>query len=404
MTELSVLFVTARFPLPLLSGDRNRAFHQLRWLSQRHRVTLVTHADKHHTAAARARLEEYGVRVITVPFSRAGAALRIAKAALTSDLPLQTALYDSHAARDTVRSLLESERFDLAHIQLARTVPLLEGYTDLPRVVDLIDALSLNMRRRAECDRGWLRWAARMDAARLQRYERVICQDAGAALVVASPDRDAIGPYPSLHIVPNGVDLTEFPYVPAFRDPHQLVFTGNLGYFPNVDAVSWFVEQVLPLVWREVPEARLTIAGARPARRIQAYAQREPRITVSGDVPHLHPILSSARVAVAPMRAGSGQLLKVLEAMSTGTPVVTTTRGLSGIDAVPGQDLLAGDTPAAFAAHVVSLMRDNRLSARLSSAGRQLVERLYTWERSAADLERIYLKVLSCARTAARSA
>src|SRR6185295_18264182 len=139
MTELSILFVTARFPLPLLSGDRNRAFHQLRWLSQRHRVTLVTHADKHHTAAARARLEEYGVRVITMPFSRAGAALRIARAALTSDLPLQTALYDSHEARETVRSLLESERFDLAHIQLARTVPLLEGYPELPRVVDLID-------------------------------------------------------------------------------------------------------------------------------------------------------------------------------------------------------------------------------------------------------------------------
>jgi sugar transferase (PEP-CTERM/EpsH1 system associated) len=404
MTELSILFVTARFPLPLLSGDRNRAFHQLRWLSQRHRVTLVTHADKHHTAPAQALLEQQGVRVITVPFSRAGAAMRIARAALTSDLPLQTALYNSAAARETVRSLIESERFDLAHIQLARTVPLLDAHADLPRVVDLIDALSLNMRRRADHDRGWLRWAARMDAARLQRYERVICEDAGAALVVASPDRDAIGPYPSLHIVPNGVDLTEFPYVPAFRDPHQLVFTGNLGYFPNIDAVSWFVDQVLPLVWQEAPDTRLTIAGARPARRILAYAQRDPRITVAGDVEHLHPVLSTARVAVAPMRAGSGQLLKVLEAMSSGTPVVTTSRGLSGIDATPGQDLLVADTPAAFAAHVVSLIRDNRLSARLASAGRSLVERLYTWERSAADLERIYLKVLSCARTDARSA
>jgi glycosyltransferase involved in cell wall biosynthesis len=98
---------------------------------------------------------------------------------------------------------------------------------------------------------------------------------------------------------------------------------------------------------------------------------------------------------VAPMRAGSGQLLKVLEGMASGTPVVTTGRGLSGIEATPGEHLLVADDPAAFAAHVVNLLRDDRLAARIGLAGRQLVERLYTWERSVADLERVYERVLT---------
>lgn len=403
MAALSILFVTPRFPLPLYSGDRARAFHQLRLLSRRHRVTLVTHQDARANGVARARLEEFGVRLVTIPFTRAGAAMRLARG-LWSDLPLQAALYNSPHARDVVRSLAATERFDLVHVQLARTVPLVGADLGLPRVVDLVDALSLNMRRRAAHDHGWLRWAAQLDARRLQSYERQICDEATATLVVAEADRNAIGDHPSTSIVANGVDLTAFPRVDAPRDRHRLVFTGNLGYFPNVDAVRWFVDRVLPLVWREEPEARLTIAGARPHRRILALAQRDPRIEVAGNVAHLHPYIARARVAVAPMRAGSGQLLKVLEAMSAGTPVVTTTRGRSGIDAASGEHLLVADEPEAFAAHVVSLIRDDRLAHRLASTAHTLVERQYTWERSVADLERIYLRVAACARTTASCA
>ena len=185
------------------------------------------------------------------------------------------------------------------------------------------------------------------------------------------------------------------PALGASRDRKRLVFTGNLGYFPNVDAVCWLADHVMPHVWHDEPETRLTIAGARPHRRIHALAKRDARIEVHGDVDRVHPWIAGARVSVAPMRAGSGQLLKVLEAMASGTPVVTTGRGLSGIEATPGEQLLVADDPAAFAAHVVNVLRDDRLAARLGLSGRQLVERLYTWERSVADLERVYERVLA---------
>jgi polysaccharide biosynthesis protein PslH len=396
---LSVLYVTTRFPLPLWSGDRARAFHQLRLLAPRHRLTLVTYADHTATDEARRRLEAFGVRIVTVPFSARKAAFQVGRR-LWSGLPLQVALFDSQDARATIRSLVASERFDLAHVQLARAFPLVDASLGLPRVVDLIDALSLNMRSRAVHDRGPLRWAARVDAARLLRYERRICDEADAALVVAQADRDAIGGEDAPTVNSNGVDLAAFPHVAAPRPDRGLVFTGNLGYFANVDAVCWFVDHVLPLVWRTVPEATLTVAGARPHARVLALAARDARITVAGEVGSMPPILAAARVSVAPMRAGSGQLLKVLEAMATGTPVVATSRALSGIDAVPGEHALVGDSPEAFAASVVELLRDDALAARLGHAARGLVERLYSWDRSVGDLERVYLQVVGCARTA----
>lgn len=402
MRSLSLLFVTSRFPLPLLSGDRARAFHQLRVLSQRHRVTLVTYADPTADTSAHTRLEAMGVRVITVPFGRAGAVLRLARG-LWSALPLQAELYNAPEMRDAIRRLVAAERFDLAHVQLARTVPLVDASLGLPRVVDLIDALSLNMRRRAQRDRGPLKWAAQIDAARLQRYERQICTDVAAAFVVAPADAEAIGSYPTLGVNPNGVDLDAFPLVDAPRDRHHLVFTGNMGYFPNVDAALWFAEDVLPRVWRDEPETRLTIAGARPHKRILALAAREPRVKVVGNVDRMHPWLASARLAVAPMRAGSGQLLKVLEAMATGTPVITTSRGISGIQAVDGEHLLLADEPDAFAERVLSVVRDDRLAARLATNGHALVERLYTWERSVAQLERVYEQVVAGTPAAALS-
>jgi sugar transferase (PEP-CTERM/EpsH1 system associated) len=398
MHELSILFVASRFPLPLRSGDRARAFHQVRLLGRRHRVTLVAYADPNQAERARSLLESERVSIVTVPFSRRAALTQVARHAW-SDVPLQVALFDSPQMRATIRSLVETRRFDLAHVQLARMAPLVDASLGLPRVVDLIDALSANMRSRAEHDSGPLRWAARIDAPRMAVYERRICEEVEAALVVAPAERHAIGSPPSLTVNSNGVDLSEFPRATGPRDPRQVVFTGNLGYFANVDALCWFADRVLPLIWREMPDVRLKLAGARPTRRVLALGAHDSRITVAGDVDDMHPVLTSAQVAVAPMNAGSGQLLKVLEAMSTATPVVATSRALSGIDAIDGRHAVVGDTPEAFAKAVVSLLADRRRAEEIGAAGRELVERLYTWERSVAELERVYETVLNRART-----
>jgi glycosyltransferase involved in cell wall biosynthesis len=168
------------------------------------------------------------------------------------------------------------------------------------------------------------------------------------------------------------------------------VFTGNLGYFPNVDAVDWFVREVLPRVQRVHPEATFVAAGARPHRRVRALADTAGSVVIEGDVPDLGAVLMRAAVAVAPMRAGSGQPLKILEAMACGAPVVATPLAASGIAAEPERHLLIGADADAFAAQVVRILDRPALASELAVTAHSLVQERYPWERSVAALEAIY--------------
>jgi glycosyltransferase involved in cell wall biosynthesis len=290
--------------------------------------------------------------------------------------------------RRALRELVAGETFDLVHAQLARMAPCVAGLP-LVRFVDLVDALSLSTRRRSLLHRGLLRWLAGLEAGRLLRYEQRICATVEGASVVSNVDRDAIGAA-SLGVVPNGVDLGEFPFGREGRDPATVVFTGNMGYFSNVSGACWFAERVHPLVRRSVPEARLLVIGARPAARVRRLARADPSVSVLGFVDDLPPHLRSATVAVAPMQAGAGQLFKVIEAMASGTPVVATPVAAEAFEAGGGDDLLVAGTAEAFAGAVVSIIRDPGRAGRLAARARRFVESRHTWERSVARLEELH--------------
>jgi sugar transferase (PEP-CTERM/EpsH1 system associated) len=383
-----LLFVAARFPFPPWRGDQARAFHQLRLLGRRHHVTLLTHssgATAEGLAALRGSCAEF-VLAETRPWAALGGLVR----SLVRGLPLQVALFASPDLRRKLAALLAEERHDLVHVQLARAAAALPEHVPVPVVIDLIDALSLNLRRRAGRERGLMRWAARVEAGRLRRYERALCRRADRLTMVSPADREVIGDFPNLGVNPNGVDLERFRPPDGPRDARRLVFCGNLGYFPNVEAVRFLVRDVMPRVWRAEPEARLTLVGARPARALRRLARDEPRVTLVGEVPDLQPHLASAALALAPLRSGSGQLFKVLEALACATPLVATPLALAGLDVQAERHLLVGDSPDELARAAVRLLRDPALGARLGAAGRAYVEARHSWERTVGDLEALY--------------
>ncbi|HET6794787.1 MAG TPA: glycosyltransferase [Acidimicrobiales bacterium] len=228
-------------------------------------------------------------------------------------------------------------------------------------------------------------WAAEGAAAR--RLERRAV--AGADVVVAVSDADAAALAAGRVIVaPNGVDPSRYRPGPL-PDAPRLVFTGTLDFLPNVDGVTWFATEVLPLVRRAVPAATLDVVGRRPVAGVRALASL-PGVTVSADVASTAPHLGAARVAVVPVRIGSGSRLKALEAMAAGRPVAGTTVGLGGIGLEPGTHAEVADGAADLAAAVVRLITDGDRAARMAGEARRFVEEQCSWSaigaRFAAEL------------------
>lgn len=228
------------------------------------------------------------------------------------------------------------------------------------------------------------------DGLRLFDHELAVCRgvdqihcmsaDDGRTLASLLPDRGA-----RIRIVPNGVDTDRYRPPTECPEAPRVLFFGSFPHLPNRDALDFFVREVWPRVLAQRPRATLTVAGAEPPPEVLALGGRD-NIVALGEVDDPAPLYRRHRLLVAPLRAGSGTRLKILEAFASGLPVVSTTIGVEGIDAVPGEHLLVADDPGALAEAVVRVLDDDALAGRLRHASRTLVEAHYGWDAIAARL------------------
>ncbi len=385
---MKILFITPRFPYPPLKGDQVRSYNQIRVLSQRHSITLLSFIKNSEELNYVPMLEKFCNHIETVKLGPFRSYLNVALS-LFSSLPFQTHYYFSSEMGGRIHSVIANNDFDIAHLQLIRMAPYLTDLNETPKVMDFTDALSLNMERRYRYDKGILKWGAYIEWQRLREYEPEVCKQFDQAIVVSPTDKEAIGSFKNLHVNPNGVDTDHFPFVLEGREPTSIIFTGNIGYFPNTDAVLWFSRKVLPLIEMHVPYVKFYVVGAAPPRSIRDLSTDE-NIVVTGFVDSVYEYLVRATIAVCPMRSGSGIQNKVLEAMASGTPIVTTEYTLDGIQATPGRDLIVANEPREFAHRVVELLENPSLRQKLAVNARQLIEKKYAWERSVQQLERVY--------------
>jgi glycosyltransferase involved in cell wall biosynthesis len=220
------------------------------------------------------------------------------------------------------------------------------------------------------------RWLYSRELADARRFEADMVDRYDAVFVPSESDATALGP--GGVVVPNGVDTERFSPTPLRRDP-VLVFTGTLSWGPNIDGMQWFCAEVLPRLRAAVPEVRLDIVGFDPLPEVSALA-RVPGVELHTNVPSVLPWLERARVAVVPLRIGSGTRLKALEAMAAGRPVVGTSVGLDGLGIRRGVHALVADEPAAFADAVVEVLNDDGVAARLSAAGAEHARARFSWD------------------------
>ncbi|HWT12821.1 MAG TPA: TIGR03087 family PEP-CTERM/XrtA system glycosyltransferase [Allosphingosinicella sp.] len=391
-----ILFLAHRIPYPPNRGDKIRSWRLLSHLGRMARVHLACFADDEadaaHLAALRAamggRLGEAHVEVRRVSKAAAGAR------ALIEDRPVSLTLFDSPKLRAFVDHLLAGGRIGTIFAfsgQMAQFVP--------PRpaqrfVMDLADVDSAKFAQYAEEGGGPMRWVHRREAAKLFAFERATAARADVTTFVSEAEaglfRRRTG-LPNIQALGNGVDLDFFDPAarfdrldPALRGEGPLIlFTGQMDYAPNVDAVAWFAGAVLP----RLPNARFVIAGRDPTEAVRRLAG--DRVQVTGSVPDMRSWLAAADVVVAPLRIARGIQNKVLEAMAMARPVVASPAAFEGIEAEPGFDLLVADGAPATAAAVDRLLASPDEAAALGRAARARMQAGYSWERRLAPLAAI---------------
>lgn len=386
---MKLLVVLSRVPYPLEKGDKLRAYNLVTRLARHHRICLFCLTDQRIDPAHIAHLREHCERIEVVYLPRWRILASLATTVFTR-LPFQVAYFHHSTAQRAIDRVIASFAPDHVLCQLVRTTEYVRHRYDLPKTLDYMDTLSKGLERRIENAGFWLRPLMRIETRRLITYENLMLDLFDGHAIISAQDRELLY-HPmrdQVKVIPNGVDTGFFSPRAATRT-HDLLFTGNMNYPPNIDSVLYLVHRVLPLVRRERPDTSLLISGVDPTPRVRELAKDDPLITVSGRVPDIRDAYAAATVFAAPMQIGTGLQNKLLEAMAMRMPCVTSALANNAVGAVPGESILIGGTPEEYAAHIVRLLGDEPERARIAENGFRFVRENFDWERNAEALDRL---------------
>ena len=385
---MKILLATSRYPWPPRRGDQMRAVQMLDFLSSEHEVTLLAPApgkgQPPPPAGAPYRIELY----------KAGGGPAVLKGmarALVKLLPRQTGPFFQPDVGRRLREL--APQHDLGILQLVRLASHVDDFGDTPIVVDLIDSLSLNFSLRADVDRPWMAPLLKMEARLLAIAERRLTERAERMLVVCERDRQALvnrlPPDLGAKVAVVRLAVRERKFDPPLEEEKLwregdvgpvLALTGNLGYFVNVDAITWWLRDVWPQLHRVRPDVRLVVAGDRPALSVRK-AVKKAGVRLVESPRDMRSVLSQATLSIAPMRCGSGVPIKVLEAWAVGVPVLASSWAVAGTSGRQGEDfMLVGQHPVEWVTAVTELL-DNPASRQwLIDNGRRRLAADYSRE------------------------
>ena len=394
---MRILYLTNGFPYPLTSGYL-RHYFLIRELSQHHAITLLSIVGANFANENIAALAPFTERVLTFTSkSKSGSLRRKVIGRVKSLAGGPKADEAVRQMRAAVERMTREEPFDVVVFSGKRTYPAIQDLVALPLVVDMCDATSMKIR-------GSVRYTSParlplllLDYAQVRSAERMLIRNAAHLLFASYRDREALVGRTGNHatVVPNGVDLDFWRRSSPERGANTIVFTGAMDYPPNTDAALHLIEEILPLLQRAIPDARVLIVGRDPTPRLVRAGQR-PGVTVTGFVDDVRPYLEQATVFAAPLRFGAGIQNKVLEAMAMEVPVVASLLAADGLRTEDGQQPPVAVARGAqeFADLIGQRLRDRAGDPAPDSAARRYVESHFVWRRSGEKLEQVINSVM----------
>ena len=392
---MKILWVKAGGLVPPDTGGKIRSYNILRELARRHSITFFSFYAA-HDGDLHPKLKDVFEQVVYMPLQlpapKSVAEMRNYGIRLLSAEPYSITKYCLPEVRRRLRALLEQESYEVILCDFIFAAGVIPWDWPGPKVLFTHNVEAAIWRRHYEVASNpiwkaisWREWK-KMEAA-----ERRYLHLADHVLTVSDTDRDTFAGFldpGKLTVIPTGVDIDYFQPMPVEETLNSLVFTGSMDWLPNEDAILYFLEAILPLIKQECPGVSLEVVGRRPSPKLQALAEREKSVRLTGWVEDIRPFVARASICIVPLRIGGGTRLKIFEAMAMSKAVVSTPVGAEGLPVQAGDNILLAEAPRDFADSVISILRDPEERKRMGASARVLVQENYSWPKVAENFVR----------------
>ncbi len=400
---MKILMLTPYLPYPLLSGGQIRTYNLLKTLAKKHDVTLFALIKDYDEKQYIPELEKYCSSVRVFKRSSKPFTLKTVFQTAFSSFPFLVIRNHVPAVMDAVRQELAGGEYDLIHAETFYMMPHLPK-TTVPILLVEQTIEYLGYESYAQKAHPLIKPLLNIDIAKIKRWEKYYWNLCKTLVVMSEDDKnflaDKVEDPTKIEVVANGVDTAWFAQKKRLEpDVPTLLSVGTFKWLPNIEAVSFLVDKVWPIISAQLPTARLWIVGNAPTPKILAYEKHDPRITVTGRIPDIRDAFNQAHVLVAPVFSGKGTRYKILEAMASGTPIVATTTAVEGLAVKQHTHVLTSNTAAGMAAHVIDLLHDKQKRADLAAAGKTFVSQNYDWSLISQKLDTIYKAIGGAKRT-----
>jgi glycosyltransferase involved in cell wall biosynthesis len=396
---VKILHVTLDLPYPPMRGAQIRDHALISRMSKRHEISVVSFCESDVRDGDLQQMQRICQNVVAVPRQKEAVFQQLTRTLrqLTQGLPLATTNYVFGNVEAAIRARLAVGDIDILQIEHSFLAPYVRAVAMSPKtrsILSLHNVGALQYPRMARIETGLRnRVVGHLKAMLMQRWEAKWATRFDHVVTVSQSDKDALqamGAVVPISVVPNGIKTASAALPRA--DGKNILFVGNLRYPPNQDAARFLVADILPILRGQDAGITLTIAGFDPPADMIAGLD-DTGVQVIANAPDLVPLYAQAAVVVAPLRAGGGTRIKILEALALGRPVVSTAVGAEGLDLVQGETALFAETAEAFAGATLRLLTDPALQQAIAANGRRLVSQRYDWDVVAAQLAEVYAEV-----------
>lgn len=374
--------LVSRFPYPLDKGDKLRAFHQLKELNDHFDVTLVALSSRSIPDKERKIVEEHCAHLIVYRQNRLSQLINIFLSLINNE-PLQVGYFFNRKVKREIKQLIQEHDFKQIYCQLLRTAKYIDDEFHIPKTLDYQDAFSAGVERRISAQPFYSRWLFKLEAKRLRSYEGRLFDFFDLKTMISEQDKQLIlhPQMKEIQCVPNGIDPSFFKEIPIDQS-YDFVFVGNMSYPPNIEAVIYIEEFILP----RFPESKLLISGASPSQKVKRIAEASDQVELTGWVDDIRTSYAKGHIFLAPMMIGTGMQNKLLEAMAMGVPCVTTSLANNAIQGTHQQEIMVAETPEEFIEAIQELNQNTELYNSIKENARKFVSERYSWKRTTGKL------------------